>query len=522
MTINADMPSVAQTLDLVFRWNARRVLVRDAGGSYTGARLEQSTRRIALALQSQGIGPGDVVALLGNNSATFLCCYLAVHRLGAVPCTLHARESAASLAGAMAHVGARILMADRDHIALGLAAGSVAGEAAGGASAPLIDMDSSGQGGVQLASIMPDGAAPLALPALTPASPALILLSSGSTGTPKAVIHSQQSAHAFISRARTLFGDIGPQTRHMLILGTSFAAWTFTALPILCAGGYLSIHPSFDPEAFCRVIEAERINHLATVPTLIRFLTPQITAKYDLTSLKTVLCSGEAPQQTDFDRVLDWAPDTDFRCLYLASETGPATAIMASRHDLSEGGKLGSAGRPLPFTDLRIIDPDGGLDDLIDTGQIGEICLRGPSVADGYHGDRARTAAKFINGWWRSGDLGRLDEDGFLFFEGRADNMINTGGIKVYGEEIEAVLLAHPLVEMAAVVGVADAKWGKRIVAHLVVTSPLDDADLLAFCEQQGLAGFKKPREFFFHDALPLGPTGKINRNALREGASHA
>ena len=150
-------------------------------------------------------------------------------------------------------------------------------------------------------------------------------------------------------------------------------------------------------------------------------------------------------------------------------------------------------------------------------GEIGEICLRGPSVAVGYHADPDKTAAKFVQGWWRSGDLGRLDADGFLFFEGRSDNVINTGGIKVHGEEIEAVLLSHPDIQMAAVVGVPDPKWGHRIVAHVIARRPLDVAAVLSFCEDNGLAGFKKPRELHVHDALPLGPTGKINRNALRK-----
>lgn len=511
MTTHAFMPSMAETLELVFRWNSGRVLVRTETAEYTGADLERSTARIALALASLGIGAGDTVCLLGNNSHTFLCCYLAVHRLGAVPCTLHARESAESLARAIKHVSARVLLADALHVRL-------AGDAltAGGLDLPLVNIDSSGEGGQQLGDLEVSGAGVLSTPRLRPDAPALILLSSGSTGTPKAVLHDQRSVNAFLSLARTLFGDIGPHTRHMLILGTSFAAWTFTALPILCAGGCLSIRSSFEPEMFCRTIEEDRINHLATVPTLIRFLEPAITSKYDLSSLRMVLCSGEAPQQSDLDRIQGWSPDTDFRCLYLASETGPATATMASRRDLTEGGKLGSAGRPLPFVDLRIINPEGSLEDVLPAGEIGEICLRGPSVAVEYLGDPDRTALKFLHGWWRSGDLGRLDPDGFLFFEGRADNMINSGGIKIYGEEIEAVLMAHPEIAMAAVVGEPDPKWGNRIVAHVVARSALNPDEVLAFCEARGLAGFKKPRALFFHDALPVGPTGKIDRNALR------
>lgn len=165
---------------------------------------------------------------------------------------------------------------------------------------------------------------------------------------------------------------------------------------------------------------------------------------------------------------------------------------------------------------MRIIAPEGSFDDVLPTGEIGEICLSGASLAAGYLGDPERTKSRFVDGWWRSGDLGRLDEDGFLFFEGRADNMINTGGIKVYGEEIEAILLAHPGIQMVAVVGRPDEKWGNRVVAHIVASGDLTEEDVLAFCDARGMAGFKKPRELHFHDALPLGPTGKLDRGALK------
>lgn len=504
--------SIAETLELTLRWNARRILVRTEQAEHTGAEIERATRRIVLALVVQGIGAGNTVCLLGNNSYRYLCCYLAVLRLGAVPAALHARETAESLGVALKHVGAALILADADHVPL---AEKACG--ASGLGIHLINIDSSGPGTHQLNAVLGSEETVFAAPHLSEDAPALILLSSGSTGVPKAVLHSQRTMSVFVSQARTLFGDLGPQTRHLLILGTSFAAWAFTALPVLWAGGCLSIRSGFEPDLFCRTIEKDRINHLATVPTLVRFLKPEITAKYDLTSLKTVLCSGEAPQCTDIDRILSWSPETDVRCLYLASETGPSTATLATRHDLIEGGKLGSAGRPLPFVDLRIVAPEGGIDDTLPPGEIGEICLRGPSVAVGYHADPEKTAAKFVQGWWRSGDLGRLDADGFLFFEGRSDNVINTGGIKVHGEEIEAVLLSHPDIQMAAVVGVPDPKWGHRIVAHVIARRPLDVAAVLSYCEDNGLAGFKKPRELHVHDALPLGPTGKINRNALRK-----
>ncbi|MFV0276962.1 MAG: class I adenylate-forming enzyme family protein [Parahaliea sp.] len=132
------------------------------------------------------------------------------------------------------------------------------------------------------------------------------------------------------------------------------------------------------------------------------------------------------------------------------------------------------------------------------------------------YGDEALTKKKFCGGWWRSGDLGCLDEDGFLFVHGRTDNVINTGGIKVQGEEVEHCLIAHPRVTQVAVVGMPDEKWGQRVEAHLSVSGEVTEADLEGWCQQSGLAPFKRPKRYVFHSELPMGVTGKLDRPRLR------
>lgn len=141
-------------------------------------------------------------------------------------------------------------------------------------------------------------------------------------------------------------------------------------------------------------------------------------------------------------------------------------------------------------------------------------------MSTGYWKDADLTATRFTRGWWRSGDLAYLDTQGDIFIVGRTDNVINSGGVKVHAEEIEAALCQHPAVHMAGVVGVPDPKWGQRVEAHLVAEGPPEADDILRFCRDRGLLSpVKLPKRVVFHDSLPTGPTGKLYRNALRQYA---
>jgi acyl-coenzyme A synthetase/AMP-(fatty) acid ligase len=205
-------------------------------------------------------------------------------------------------------------------------------------------------------------------------------------------------------------------------------------------------------------------------------------------------------------------------CVYLSGEAFTASGVMANTRDLMERDKIGSSGRPVVGGDVKILSLGAGFDDEAAGGETGEIAISGPSLAVGYWKDPELTRQKFRDGWWRSGDLGRLDDDNFLWVSGRIDNVINTGGIKVSGEEIEHALLSHPGIAQCAVVGQPDRQMGQRIEAFIVARgTPPSSAELDGYLrEQRHLAGFKVPKMFHFLDALPTGPTGKLFRRALR------
>jgi acyl-CoA synthetase (AMP-forming)/AMP-acid ligase II len=505
--------TVKNAIATMCKWNAHKELIVDGDTRYRGEQLNRESCSVAQAMLASGIAKGDTVALVGTASCAFYAAFFGVHKLGAVSCNIHVKESAEFIAKTLEQVEARLAVCSPAILATVGAAVELLP-----VKIPVFVLDDRAHDAADTyyGAIVREYPATEPEADVAPEDDAIIILSSGSTGVPKGIVHSQANFVRWLRGSHALFGAVSRNTRFLVNVGTSFAAWPFSAIPSIYAGGTIVLMEGFTPEGFCQAVEREKITMAGPVPTMIRMLEPAITEKYDLSSFEMVLCAGEPPTLADIERVLSWA-DTDIRCLYLASESGPCSATYWQLSDYRDGGKPVCAGKPVPGADLRIVDPEGGIDDEVEPGEPGEILLRGPTLARRYLKNPELTAQRFVDGWWRSGDIGRLDEDGYLYVEGRTDNTINTGGIKVHGEEVETCLLAHPDIAQAAVIGCADPKWGQRIEAHIATSANLDEAALTQFCEQQGLAPFKRPKRYIFHESLPVGVTGKLDRVSLRE-----
>ncbi len=272
--------------------------------------------------------------------------------------------------------------------------------------------------------------------------------------------------------------------------------------------------PRFSPAAFCATVETERVNYTVLVPTMINLLTQsaEIMTR-DLTSLE-LLAYGGSPMTPDLiRRTRQFLPHAKLVQVYGLSETGYLTGLQDHEHTEE---RLMSCGRPCPGVEVQVADESGR---VLEAGQHGELVARGANVTRGYWNNKEDTAAAFRNGFFRTGDTGYRDAEGYFYILDRLKDMIVTGGENVYSGEVEAVIFNHPAVREAAVFGIPDAQWGE-LVAACVVLKPglrLSENALIGHC-RQNLANYKVPRHIEFSETdLPKSGSGKVLKRLLRE-----
>jgi acyl-coenzyme A synthetase/AMP-(fatty) acid ligase len=509
-------PFIETLSDLFIRsaqWRGRDELFVDDIDRITGTDALDQALRIAQGFADHGAAPGEVIAYLCRSSARHAVTWFAAPLSGHIACSLHVRETPERLGQALEWLEAKILVHDED-----LEMEAIAAIAASGRTVKRISLGARGSAAADYGEIVAT-AAPFDVAANRPkpADIAAIVFSSGTTGKPKGIMHTQKTMLEAAKGGQVVMGPITPDSATLLYMQPSFAAWPIIVLPFVAAKAKVCFGKAFTPAAFLESCQRERITKAPLVPTMWRMVFEANPENYDLSALTLVSISGEAPAPSDVRQLYDRIC-RNICCVYLSGEAFTASGVMANTRDLMERGKIGSSGRPVVGGDVRILLPGGGFDDEAANGESGEIAISGPSLAIGYWKDPELTAEKFRDGWWRSGDLGRLDADNYLWVSGRIDNVINTGGIKVSGEEIEHALLSHPAVAQCAVVGQPDHQLGQRIEAFLVARGPRPEPEEISqFLRQQHhLAGFKVPKAFHWIDAMPTGPTGKLFRRALR------
>src|SRR5882724_2623611 len=272
--------------------------------------------------------------------------------------------------------------------------------------------------------------------------------------------------------------------------------------------------PKFSPEAFCETVERERVTHTVLVPTMLNLLTQfEDLKKYDLTSLEYLGYGGSpiAPELIHSTRKI--LPKTKLVQVYGLSETGFLAGLQDHEHTES---RLTSCGRPCPGIEVKVVDDKGN---EVATGQHGELVARGANVMRGYWNNLKETNAIFLDGMFRTGDIGYQDADGYIYILDRLKDMIVTGGENVYSGEVEAVIYQHPAVKEVAVFGIPDPKWGELVMASVVLKPglALSTDELISFC-RQSLANYKVPRRVEFSETdLPKNGSGKILKRNLRE-----
>jgi len=439
----------------------------ETGARLTYAELNAGAERAAAILSSKGIEAGDRFGILAYNSVEYLELFFAAGKIGAIVVPLSTRATLHELTAIARDSGMKWLYR--------------------------------GEG-------FPD--VPLEPGPKTSEDIYCLLYTSGTTGKPKGVMiprrqlywNGYNTAINWDLRA----DDVSPIFTPLYHAG-GIAAFT---IPIFTAGGTMVLHKSFDASQVWRTIERERCTVVLGVPTIWKMLmdAPEFaTAKLDRVRW---FISGGAPLPTYVAEAYA-RRGVPMKQGYGMTEVGVNCFTMTVEESVT---KRGSIGRPLMFTEVRVVDADGR---DVKNGEIGEMWIRGPHVAKGYWNDDEATRAAFRDdGFLRTGDLARRDDDGFFTIAGRAKDMFISGGVNVYPAEIEAELVAHPRVADAAVVAVPDERWGEVGVAFVVGDATEDD---LSSYLSLRIAKFKLPRKFVFVDALPRTPYGKVEKAKLRE-----
>lgn len=487
-----------------------KVMLTSAETRTTNRTLYERVNALAAALADRGVGRGHLVALGMNNRSEVIESLLAINRIGAAFLPLNTRLSPPEWGYILAHSGAIAAIVEdalTGHIdAIGDGIPELTTRIA-------LDVDPA-EGWLSYEQLITHGTGSI-VPVADVAEDDLhrLLYTSGTTSRPKGVPITFKNLW-WKNHSHILELDITEHDSN-LVCGPLYhvGALDAPALDVLHAGGSLIIHRKFDATQILRSIHQDRPTITWMAPAMINTLLqhPDL-ASCDRSSLRLILFGGEKTPRSLIERLSAAFPSVWLSDAYGLTESTSADTFNDAAHALS---KAGSVGRPTLHLQLRIVAPDGT--DAA-PGELGEIAMRGPQVVSGYWRDPDTTAQVFRAGWFYSGDIGRLDEDGYLFVEDRKKDMIVSGGENIASSEVERVLYEHPDVLEAAVVAAPDERWGETPMAFVVTrrdSPPLEGDELQDFCRAR-LARFKVPKHIRFVDALPRNPSGKVLKRELR------
>lgn len=462
------------------------VALVDDQGEHTYAELDRRVDRVASALWDAGVRPGNRVAMLAWNAPEVVELVHAVARLGAILVPLNARLGVDELAFQLRDAEVALLVCDASLAETATAAAREAGVP----SPRVLPLDSDGHTFPRVEAHAGD-------------DPLCIMYTSGTTGLPKGVVLTY--GNMFASAAGSAFNlGVLPADRWLAVLPLFHVGGLSIVIRSVLYGTGMVLHRQFDEHALSASLRRDGVTHVSVVATMLQRLLDVDTERC-APQVRVVLVGGGPVPASLLERAA--ALGYPVVQTYGLTETASQVATLASADAIA---RLGSAGKALVTTRLRVDAP---------AGEPGEILVSGPVVTPGYFRRPEATEAGIRNGWLHTGDIGRLDEDGYLYVLDRRDDLIVSGGENVYPAEVEALLLRHPDVREAAVVGLPDPAWGQVVVAAIVADDGAAPEEIRGWMRER-LAGFKVPSRIVKVDALPLTASGKVQRRVVRERLS--
>ena len=481
------------------------------GATSTYAEVQQLSHRIASALVRQGVQAGDKVAILSANDPVAFTCVFGISRAGAVWCPINPRNEAAENAELLDLFDCSLLVFQSAFAPL---VAQIRGELP--KLRTLVCLDGEVEGALTWEEFLDGAAERVDRP--TPDDLAMIVGTGGTTGRPKGVMLTGTNLETMTAitlmsypfEGRPVYLALAPLTHAAGVL----------CFPIMALGGEIVVMRTPGVDGFLGLVEQQQVTHTFLPPTLIYMVLD--SPRLDDTDLTSLQCFwyGAAPMSvTRLEEALTRIGPVMAQ-LFGQTEAPMMISAMAPRdHFRSDGSvaheRLSSAGRPTPLVTVTIMGADGA---VLERGARGEVVVRSSLVMRGYYRNPEATADASAHGWHHTGDIGYLDEDGYLFLVDRAKDMVITGGFNVYSTEVEQALMEHPAIQDCAVIGLPDAKWGERVTAVLQVRAgqTLDVAEVSAFVKQR-LGSVKAPKQIEVWDDLPRSKVGKVLKSEIKQ-----
>ncbi|MFD1860505.1 acyl-CoA synthetase [Aeromicrobium camelliae] len=496
----ADRNTVDQVLHRSARRTPDRVALRFADRSWTYAELDDAVSRTARYLLDLGLQPGDRVAAYGKNSDAYLLGYLGCSRAGLVHVPINFALTGGELEYLLEDSGATTVLVDPaleptlaatavpvEHTIVLRDAPDALVERVRSGDVPIIDVEVSDTDLVQL------------------------LYTSGTTSRPKGAMMTHRAlVHEYVSSIIALDFTPADEPLHPMPLYHSAGMHVFL-MPYLMVGATNHLMEVPDVPTVLRLIEERGIGSLFLAPTVwVPLSNHPDFGQRDLRSLRKAYYGASIMPGPVLQRLRDALPGLGFYNCFGQSEIGPlATVLRPEEHD----ARPDSCGRAVTFVELKVVDTEGR---EVPPGEAGEVVYRSPQLCQGYWNKPEATQEAFADGWFHSGDLVRVDAEGYLTVVDRIKDVINTGGVLVASREVEDALYTHPAVAEVAVIGTPDERWIEAVTAVVVTKGEVTEAELIAYAKER-LAGYKVPKRVHLVEELPRNQSGKLLKRVLRD-----
>jgi acyl-CoA synthetase (AMP-forming)/AMP-acid ligase II len=489
------------------------------GKRWTYGQTSERINRLANVLVKLGVEKGDRIGILHVNCNQYIESYFATARLGAIFVPLNFRAKAEELAFMISNAEIKTLFVGSRYLDM---INGMLPQLPSIKECISIDRES----GLSYEDLINSSSPNEPIWEIGDEDITILMYTAGTTGRPKGV---PLRHNAFVTYVLDNVDPASPdiEERNLLTVPLYHVAGIQAMLAAIYGGRTLVLMRQFEVKEWMDTIQREKATRVMLVPTMLkRVIDDPDFSKYDLSSLK-VVTYGAAPMPFEvINKAIKVMPWVRFINAFGQTETASTITTLGPEDHIIEGTEeerekklkrlTSSIGRPLPDVEVKIVDEE---EKALPPLEVGEILARGPRIMTGYWRDEQKTSQVITpDGWLRTGDMGWMDEDGYIYLAGRADDMIIRGGENISPEEVENVLHSHPKVEEAAVIGVPDPEWGQepRAVVVLKKGEMATQEEIIEFCRSK-LAGFKRPRSVVFVSSLPRNPMGKVLRKNLRE-----